>query len=281
MSIKKRGSCMRAAIVVAALAALWVAGSAAAATPPQTLSVVAHTHSITAPGANTLRPGLVTLHIRDAGSIPHGVGIIALEGTTAAKAAKIVGGDNIPDTLPFALLGGVPELQPGGTWTGTVRLDPGKYLLFDDGANGKGMRLTFTVGGAAKPAAPPKVVGTVTMTDFAFGLDLPHNWNGTGTLKVPNVGKEIHELTFVTAKPAELAALRKQLSKGYPKAPPRDARIVYAVGGMSPGETSYVRVHLPPGTYLAICLFPDSKTGKPHTALGMMSTVTVHGKDGR
>jgi hypothetical protein len=266
----------RIALVVA-VAALAGGGAAGATPPPQTLQVVAHAHSITAPGANALRPGLVTLHVRDASSIPHGVGIIALHGTSAARAATIVGRDNIPDKLPFALLGGVPQLQPGGSWTGTVLLQPGKYLLFDDGATGKGMRLTFTVRGSARAATPPKTVGTITMTDFAFGIRLPANWDGDGVLKVPNVGKEIHELTFVTAKPAELASLRQQLSKGYPQGgPPRGARIVYAVGGMSPGETSYVHVHLAPGKYLAICLFPDSKTGKPHTALGMMSTVTVH-----
>ena len=27
--------------------------------------------------------------------------------------------------------------------------------------------------------------------------------------------------------------------------------------------------------YLAVCLFPDSTTGKPHTALGMLSSLTV------
>lgn len=272
---------MKKTVIVSALAAaaLVVGASAPAATQPQTLEVVAHAHSISAPGASALRPGLVTLHVRDASSLTHGIGIVRLDpGVSGEQAAKILARDDIPDKVPFTLLGGVPQLDPGGTWEGTVRLTPGRYLLFDDGANGKGMRSTFTVApGRAVDAAPPKTVGTISMTDFRFGIHVPANWNGSGVLKVPNVGKEIHELTFVTASPAQLAKFRKVLSKGYPQGPPpKGARIVFALGGTSPGQTAWVRVHLKPGRYLAICLFPDPKTGKPHTALGMMSTVTVH-----
>jgi hypothetical protein len=251
-----------------------------AASPPQTLQVVAKAHSIAAPGASSLHAGLVTLHVRDASALAHGIGVIRLAGTTTpAQAKKIVGGDTIPDKLPFSLLGGVPQLDPGGTWTGTIRLTPGRYLLFDDGENQKGMELTFTVPkGATEQAAPPKTVGTVTMTDYAFGIDLPADWDGRGIVKVPNLGKEIHELTFVKfGSAAELQQFRAILAKGYPQGPPpKDARIVYAVGGTSPGHTTYVRLDLTPGRYLAVCLFPDAKSGKPHTALGMMSTLTVH-----
>lgn len=254
-----------------------LAASPPVAQAPQRLDVTAHAHAITAPGANALRPGLVTLHVRNASAIAHGIGVIALHGTDPNAAAKIVGGDTIPDKLPFALLGGVPQLQPGGSWEATLALTPGRYLLFDDGENQKGMRFTFAVHGSARPAAPPKTVGTITMTDFHFGIHLPANWDGRGIIKVPNDGNAIHELTFVTGPPAALASLQKQLSKGYPKGPPpSSARIVYAVGGTSPGHTTYVQLHLPKGRYLAVCLFPDSRTGKPHTALGMMSTVTVH-----
>jgi hypothetical protein len=268
---------MRFAIVAAAFAALLAAGSASAAPQPQVLTVVAHAHSISAPGAASLRPGLVTVKVRDASGIPHGIGIIRLEhGISAARAAKIVGADKIPDPLPFALLGGVPQLQPGERWEATVHLTAGRYLLFDDGANQKGMRFTFTVrAGRAFHAAAPATVGTITMTDFKFGLDLPASWNGTGVVKIPNHGKAIHELTFVRAKPAVLKQLETVLSKRYPQGPPSGARIFYALGGTSPGETAYVHLHLPAGHYLAISLFPDPKTGKPQTALGMMSTLTV------
>jgi hypothetical protein len=269
-----------AAVAVAGCGSSSKSSSTGAVAQPQQLRIVANAHSISAPGAGSLHPGLVTFHVRDASTIAHGVGVIRLDhGTTPEQAKRIVGGDTIPSKLPFTLLGGVPQLEPGGTWEATLRLKPGRYLLFDDGENGKGMQRTFTVpASAAAQATPPKTVGSVVMTDFAFGLHLPANWNGKGILEVPNRGKEIHELTFVKfGSAAELDRFAAVLAKGYPQGPPpRDARIVYAVGGTSPGQTSYVKVDLAPGRYLAVCLFPDSATGKPHTALGMMSTLTVH-----
>ncbi len=269
-----------ATLVAAGLAAAVACGAsqpAAAAAPPQQLDVVAHAHSISAPGANALRPGLVTFHIRDASSLQHGIGVIALHGTDPNTAAKIIARDDIPKKLPFALLGGVPQLSPGGSWTGTMRLAPGRYLLFDDGQNQKGMRFTFTVRGPERSAAPPKTVGTITMSDHRFGVHLPANWDGRGVVAVPNEGAQLHELTFVKGSPGELASLRKQLAHGYPKdGPPPGARIYFAVGGTSPGHTTLVELHLPKGRYLLISLFPDPKTGKPQTAVGLMSNLTVH-----
>jgi hypothetical protein len=276
-----------AAAVALAVAAAGCGSSSKSASPGtprrealQQLRIVTNAHSISALGVERLHAGLVTFHVRDASSLAHGVGVIRLDhGTTPAQAKKVVGGDTIPDKLPFTLLGGVPQLQPGGTWEATLRLTPGRYLLFDDGENGKGMQRTFTVPtAAAVHATPPKTVGTIVMTDFKFGIHVPADWDGKGVLKVPNDGKAIHELTFVKfGSAAELRQFAAILSKGYPKGPPpRDAKIVYAVGGTSPGQTSYVKVDLAPGRYLAVCLFPDAASGKPHTALGMMSTVTVH-----
>src|SRR4051812_20635820 len=194
MSLRHKGSHMRKSMfAVVAAAVLVVAGCGGsskkkdeAATALQSLDVVAHAHSISAPGASSLAPGLVTLHIKDASSVPHGIGVIRLDGnTTVAQATKVVGGDTIPDKLPFTLLGGVPQLQPGGNWDATLRFTPGRYLFFDDGQNQKGMRLTFRVRGAARAATPPRTVGTITMTDFAFGIHVPANWNGNGVVKVP------------------------------------------------------------------------------------------------
>jgi len=48
------------------------------------------------------------------------------------------------------------------------------------------------------------------------------------------------------------------------------------LGGVSHGQTTYERMHLAAGRYLAVCLMPDPKTGRPHTALGMMRYLTVH-----
>jgi hypothetical protein len=264
--------------LAAALAALaGVAGAQAHVAARPHVTVLTHAHSFTVGGAAALHAGYVDFTVRNVSRVPHGAAVIRLDkpGLTAAQAAKIIGKDPIPAKLPFTLYGGVPSLGPGQSWHATLQLTAGRYALVDDGSGGKGMLATFTVAGAAGATAPPATVGTITMRDFAFGIHVPAHWNGNGVLEVPNVGKEIHELTFVPMKSrAEAAKWTAVLSKGYPQgAPP--AGIVFALGGTSPGRTAWVDVHLKPGLYLVICLFPDPKTEKPHTALGMLATLKV------
>jgi hypothetical protein len=269
---------MKKAVLAVLVVAASIAATAVGAAPArQQVTVLTRAHSLQAEGVAGLRPGLVDVTVRNVSTLVHGVGVIRLDdaGMTAAKAAKIIGGDAIPKHLGFTLFGGVPVVQPGGSWHATLDLTAGRYALFDDGANGKGMLSTFTVSGARSQAQAPHAVGTITMRDFAFGIRLPAHWNGRGVVRVPNVGKEIHELTFIRmSSHAELVKDRAMLSKGWPTGPiPKG--ITYALGGSSPGRTTWVGLHLAPGTYLAICLFPDPATGKPHTALGMLSTLVV------
>lgn len=245
--------------------------------PPQQVTVLARAHSFSAPKLDALHAGLVNLTVRDVSGLPHGAGFVRLNpGVSARRAMKIVGGDNIPAKVPFTLLGGVPQLQPGGTWQATLNFAPGRYAMFDDGQNQKGMLHAFTVrAGASTQAAPPRTVGTIDMRDFAFGMHLPKNWDGRGVVKVPNTGRQMHELTFVRmSSRAEERKLTAELHKGYPSGP-EPKGITFAQGATSPGQTAYVRLNLKPGRYLAVCLMPDPKTGKPHTALGMLSTLTV------
>lgn len=266
--------------VAAACALAFALSGSATVAGRQQVSVAIQAHAYVGQSLDGVQPGFVQFTVRNAAKLPHGAGLVRLTpGTPPARVLKILARDVIPDKLPFTLLGGVPQLAPGQSWQATMRLTAGRYLLFDDGDNGKGLTRVFTVQGQASAAAAPAAVGAVVMRDFAFGLHLPTHWDGKGVLRVPNVGKEIHELTFVRFdSPALERKFAAVLSKGYPQGPPpKGARIFYAVGGMSPGQTSYVRVKLPAGHYLAVCLFPDSKTGKPHTALGMLSHLTVYG----
>jgi hypothetical protein len=251
--------------------------TASQAPAPQQVTVLAHKQSFSAQGLDSLHAGLVSFTVRDVSGVPHGAGFARLKpGISAARAQKIVGGDNIPPHLPFTLLGGVPQLQPGGSWRATLNLAPGRYAMFDDGENAKGMLRSFSVGArTGARAAPPRTVGTIGMRDFAFDMHLPKNWNGKGVVKVPNSGRQMHELTFVRmSSRAEERKLTGELRKGYPSGP-EPKGITFAQGGTSPGQTAYVHLDLGPGRYLLVCLMPDPKTGKPHTALGMLSTLTV------
>lgn len=265
------------AAVVAALLAV-PAGAQRVAARPQ-VTVVANSHSFTTAGLSGLHAGYVDVTVRDASALTHGAGLIRLDdmNMTAARAAKIIAGDNLPKHLGFTLFGGIAQLSKGQSWHGTFHLTAGRYVFFDDGDNGKGMVAPFTVGAATSTTSAPRSVGTVELRDFAFVWHLPRNWNGQGMLRVPNRGHEIHELTFIKMHDkAEAAKWSAVLAKGYPQGPPpKGDTITFAAGGQSPGQTSWVQVHLVPGIYLAVCLFPDPKTHKPHTALGMLSTITV------
>ena len=263
------------AALVAAVAGAAGAGARGSARPQVT--VLTHAHSLTATGTAGLHAGYVDFTVRNVSKLAHGTGLIRLDEPTmtAAKALKVIAGDKIPERLGFTLFGGVPQLSPGGSWHATRSLTPGRYVLFDDGGNGKGLVQQLTVAVARGTTAPPGTVGTIVMRDYAFGIRVPANWNGSGIVKVPNVGKEIHELTFIKMRSrAEAAKWSAVLSKGYPKGPPPPG-ITFAVGGSSPGRTTWVSLHLAPGLYLAVCMFPDQH-GKPHTARGMLATVTVH-----
>ncbi len=44
---------------------------------------------------------------------------------------------------------------------------------------------------------------------------------------------------------------------------------------LSAGKTMWLEFDLAPGTYVALCFFPDPETGMPHAALGMVQLFTV------
>lgn len=267
---------------VAAVAGVNASGpDAAQASPsPQRVSLVAgsarYSHT---DGLDSLKPGWVTLSVRNAAKSPEGMDVVGLRDKTVEQARKLLEGrPTLSKDLGVELVSGPPSLAPGDKWEGTMKLTPGRYALVsdDDGSPHKYVR-TFTVAdGPASSAAPPKAVGSITMSDFRFGFHLPRRWNGKGVVRIPNFGRQIHEITFVKGTAAQERSLAATLKKGYPKGqPPKSLRLRYALGGVSTGETSYVRVNLTPGRWLAVCLFPDPGSMKPHTALGMIDHVTV------
>ncbi len=267
--------------VLALAAALAGCGSSSSSPkpppPPAQVTVKALDGSYATTGLDGLKPGWTTFTVTNSGTKTHGAGIVRLDHISAKGAEKLIRSDAPPPAHPPAtLLGDIPSLDPGGRWTGSVKLTPGKYLILDDGQFGKGLETTFTVKGATAKAAEPKAVGTITMTDFAYGIDLPKDWDGKGYVRLPNMGKQFHEMTLIKGTDAAERTLAKQLMKGYPKGQPKGVAIDYELGATSPGQAPEVKFDLEPGRYLAVCLVPDPKSMKPHTALGMISTITVH-----
>ena len=44
---------------------------------------------------------------------------------------------------------------------------------------------------------------------------------------------------------------------------------------LSAGKSMWIEFDLAPGTYAAVCFFPDLETGMPHAAMGMVQVFTV------
>jgi hypothetical protein len=95
---------------------------------------------------------------------------------------------------------------------------------------------------------------------------------------VTNRGSEPHEVTFLrlpTGRGASAAApyLRQLRSPELLQQPP-PFPAAGGIAAISPGQSADVRLALPPGDYLAICLMP-SADGSPHAVHGMATHFTV------
>ena len=59
------------------------------------------------------------------------------------------------------------------------------------------------------------------------------------------------------------------------EAPGPPFSIVGGVAPVSPGQTTWMVLDLEASQHFAICVLPDSATGAPHVALGMIMPLTV------
>ncbi|MGH2534358.1 MAG: hypothetical protein ACRDJW_18975 [Thermomicrobiales bacterium] len=173
---------------------------------------------------------------------------------------------------------GTPDhAPPGATARGVIDLEPGRYLVVDPLFDVRRERLfTVTAPAAATSAPSPEPDIEVTMAEMSFtGLEQPlaageHVW------QITNAGKALHEVAIVPmpagAPAEEVLAGIEALFTGQP------AEIEFApVAGQgltAPGRTSWQFIDLAPGTYAAVCMFPDENF-VPHAFNGMVQIFTV------
>jgi hypothetical protein len=187
----------------------------------------------------------------------------------------------------ISLAGGPGTAVPGGKSEAVVDLKAGQHVLvcFVESPDraphvAKGMLKTLTVTAApAKQPALPQAKATVSLNDFAF-TGLPSLSSGKVTLQVTNNGKQPHEMPVVRLKGITGAQLKQILSAPPTpgQAPPPGPPPFEGAGGLqaiSPGATAWTTLDLTPGEYALVCFVPDPASGKPHVALGMISTFTV------
>ncbi|HEU5315003.1 MAG TPA: MMPL family transporter [Chloroflexota bacterium] len=255
------------------------AGEAAPpAAPLPTLEITAHDASYSAPDlipagrrAITLRNGGTQLRNAQLMRVKDGVSLPEL------AAAFRQGTDTALRMVNFA--GGPGTVLPGGEQEVVQDLKEGQYvmvtLLHDEAGQQvtpQGMVKPFQVVGAAPRAErAERSDGRLVFTDFAFSL--PRIRPGERVLEVVNEGVQPHEVLFKRLKTgATLNDARAYALRPAGPAPYEDAGGLLMV---ERGERAWMKVDMAPGSYVALCYFPDPNSGKTHIELGMINQFTV------
>lgn len=283
---------------VAAQSATPAATVAAAGLPE--LRVTVTDTGFDAPAEATAGRTLLTV-ANAAAPAPDGSGVAATlmlppAGTSAAEvmaevhpAAGTPASEEPPAWAYQTAFAGGPIVPAGQTMQAVVDLTPGDWVLWnsDGGPDSPQVpRVIHVAGPAASPAdaAEPAADVAVTMQEYAFtGLEQgvpagPRVW------KVTNSGRQPHFMVLVRAdKPVTMDQVMAMVALPDNATPPPSLGVgeqdfSFAVPGIAtlgPGETTWVAMDLAPGTYVALCFFPDQAKGVPHAMLGMASVFTV------
>lgn len=266
-------------------------------------------------GPAVIPAGLTEIELVNAGEQPHGLMLVRIgEGKTIADIAELATAEGpLPDWISFP--GGIGGLPAGQRASAVLDLTPGNYAVTSfetsagddtmDAARGMLQPLTVTEADGTNAALPDADV-TIDMKDFAFALSGDIG-AGTQTLKVVNGGQQAHEAIVMRLNEGVTAAdVMKMLAAGPPggEGAPEDSGTPAAegspasegtpaeagapeeagpppfssAGGLSPidmGGTGFVTQSFTPGEYLFICFLPDTTTGTPHFATGMVQEFTV------
>jgi hypothetical protein len=271
----------RATGVSMLLAACAPAPQPTAPPPPNVVTIIATDYAFGAP--DTIPAGLTTFQMMNQGREPHQAVVMGASGKTwdEIRTAMMTPGP----IAPWLILPGGPGVVAGGdSSNATARLEPGNYFIvcFIPSPDGvvhvmKGMVRRLVVAPAAPTASPPPAEPqadvVVTLSDYAFTLSTPLT-GGTHTIRVENVGPQLHALSVEQLAPGKtLADLRRWIAGGTKGEPP--TRPVGGFEGPDVGKTGWFRVTLAPGKYLLTCYVPDAKDGKPHVLHGMVQEITV------
>ena len=255
----------------------------AAGTPVmvQHLTVTATASGIFDGSVSRLDPELTEVSMRNADTGEHALHLVRLDdGVTLSQFQHALrSGDPAAAAKIVTFYGGVNSVPPGQRWSMSIKLAAGEYVLLDSGqrADGSpnfahpGFIESLRVAGDPATAPPPAANVEVNQADFAFQMpaELPRD----ATLKVTNTGAQPHEMDFLLLNPGVTVQQAMQALAHHTEPPGKEIDVLTA---FSPGLTAWVPVHLQPGTYLVVSLFPDtSHGGIPQAAEGMVGSFQV------
>ena len=234
----------------------------------------------------SVKGGLQTLTLSNKGKGPHSAQLARIEGDhTAQDALKVIGSEEskTPDWLRAE--GGLGAVAPGQTATASLVLEPGKYLVVDEGGPGRSGPpgyAEFTVAGKTPGSLP----GTpTTITGANPGKD-KYRWDIEGQLKsgtqqITFVSKGKEALHLIGAFRLNGNASEKEILKGLGSAaakPPKfvDQTSFYTTAVIDGGKTQVTPLSLRnPGRWVLFCPISDREGGKEHFKQGMLKIVDV------
>lgn len=231
---------------------------------------------------DTLPAGWTTFRLVNHGPEHHHVQVFRVEGVRSSQellAAMAM--LRLPDWL--LPVGGPEGPDARGTPVdATVLLEPGQYLLAcrirsPDGTEHfrKGMVQRLTVGTASAtdaPPPPPPAEITVTLVDYAFGVE-GEFLAGHNRVRVENRGPKEHHVAVGRLAPG--ATLRDAVEYDPASGEPSPVEFVGGSAGLAPGQVNVIDVALEPGEYVLLCFVPDENDGRPHILHGMARQITV------
>jgi len=252
-------------------------GTSAATIPSYT--IVAKDFSFDIPKG--IHAGLNDIKLQNQGKEPHQAQLARLnDGVTMDQFMGAIQKGGPDAALPLVTLaGGANTIDAGKQQEVVLDLKAGQYVMlcFVSGADGmphaaKGMMVPFTVDATSagdKPAAPAADT-EVTLQDFSFAMPSTIK-AGDHTFKVTNKGPQPHEMTLLKLAPGKTMQDAMAFN-GQGQPPFAD---VGGMGALAPNSSGWVKLHLDPGTYMAVCFVPDPASGKAHAEMGMMNQFTV------
>ncbi len=181
-----------------------------------------------------------------------------------------------------SILGGL-ETAPGESTSVTYDLTAGNYLFGNFASDAPDIN-PFTVAESSDEAAatpePSDGDVLVTFVDFAFGIPdaLP---SGEHLWQLNNKGEQPHEMGIfkveddATVDSVQTTLMNLMTSEDQSAEMPYEQALFWTP--MSPGAEAWTTVDLEPGTYVAVCFFPDLVSGDmmPHMMKGMIKLFNV------
>ena len=238
--------------------------------------------------------GFVKLTLDNQGAMDHHVMMLRVnDDATVDDALAALNEPSFGPVFAVATSLGGPAAGPGLSASVIVDLPAGAYVLICaiPGPDGMphyqmGMQAVVDVVEPTTSLAAPEAAATVELMEMMFhGMGETYT-AGPTTWEVVNAGAAIHELLvmqlaegftgemfmgMVLAPPSEATPAEQAV---VPDGPPPFA-VIGGVAPMNPGETNYLPLELVAGEYVAICFVPDTETGAPHAALGMVMPFVV------